>query len=147
MEVKDRFEVPASAQDAWDFLASPRRVAKALPATEIGRRVGNSKYLAKVSIRAGPVTVAYRGNVVFNFNPGDRTAVIRARGKGRAGFGSAKLDIFTGVRSLGPKRCEVHLTAHIVFSGLLLRAGQGVVPLVAKRFLAEFARAMVRELD
>lgn len=146
MRIEETVEIEAPAGAVWAFLADPERVAAALPGAEITRRVGENTYEGAMSVRVGPLAAAYKGTVSFELDDGERTAVVRAKGKGKAGMGSAEMTMRSKVEALGPSRTQVTVSAKLGVTGVLAQLGRGMVQHVSKKMFKDFAQIAARQV-
>lgn len=147
MKIDDAFRVAAPAGAVWGFLADPQRMMAALPGAAITRNLGGGSYEGAVSMKVGPVTAAYRGTVTFEFDEDARTAVVRARGRGKVGLGNAAMMMTSRVAAVSGSDTRVTIDAEIAVAGILARLGGGMIERVAKKMIREFAEIVAREVS
>lgn len=146
MKIEETVEIEAPAGAVWAYLADPERVAAALPGAEITRKVGENAYEGGMSVKVGPLAASYMGTVAFEFDESERTAVVRARGKGKAGMGSADMTMRSKVEALGPERTRVTVSATLAVTGVLAQLGRGMIQHVSKKMFKEFAQIAARQV-
>lgn len=146
MRIDDAFRVDAPAEAVWGFLADPQRVAAALPGAEITRNLGGGTYEGAMSMKVGPLATAYRGTVTFELDDEARAAVVRARGQGKAGMGSADMTMTSRVAAISGSETEVTIGADITVTGILAQLGRGMIQHVSKKMIREFAEIVAREI-
>ncbi|MFZ9551804.1 MAG: SRPBCC domain-containing protein, partial [Hylemonella sp.] len=62
--------MPASAQQAWRLLQSIESVAACMPGAKITERLDDSHYKGTVTVKFGPATMSFRGEIeVREVNP------------------------------------------------------------------------------
>lgn len=146
MKIDDAFRVDAPAEAVWRFLADPERVAAALPGAEITRELGGGTYEGAMSMKVGPLATAYKGTVAFELDEEARAAVVRARGKGKAGMGNADMTMTSRVAAISSRETEVTIGADIAVTGVLAQLGRGMIQHVSKKMIREFAEIVAREI-
>jgi carbon monoxide dehydrogenase subunit G len=63
MKLEQSFEVRAPLERVWETLVDVERVAPCLPGAEITEAGGDGSYRGTFSVRLGPTTAAYRGEL------------------------------------------------------------------------------------
>ena len=146
MKVREKFTVKATADEVWAFLTDPERVAAALPGAEITEKVDENTYKGGMAVSMGPVSAAYSGTVTFELDEENRSAVVSARGQGKAGMGNADMKMTSTVVELGPGETEVTVEANVAVTGILAQLGRGMMQPVSKRMFKQFTEAMGKAL-
>jgi uncharacterized protein len=65
MEFDNSFEVPLPPAQAWAVLMDIRRIAPCMPGAALTDVVDAQTYKGKISVRLGPVALAFAGLVTF----------------------------------------------------------------------------------
>lgn len=146
MRIEEKFTVAASADAVWAFLTDPERVAGALPGAEISEQVDENTYKGGMSVKVGPLAAAYTGTVAFELDEAERSAVVQARGQGKAGMGNADMKMTSRVVALGPGEAEVTVEANLTVTGILAQLGRGMMEHVSKKMFKEFTEVLAKEL-
>ena len=146
MRIEEKFTVAASADDVWAFLIDPERVAAALPGAEITERIDENTYKGGMGVKVGPLAAAYTGTVAFDLDEEARSAVVHAKGQGKAGMGNADMKMTSRVVSLGPGTAEVTVEAKLTVTGILAQLGRGMMQHVSKKMFKEFTEVLGKEL-
>ena len=146
MRIEEKFTVAASADDVWAFLIDPERVAAALPGAEITERIDENTYKGGMGVKVGPLAAAYTGTVAFDLDEKARSAVVHAKGQGKAGMGNADMKMTSRVVSLGPGTAEVTVEANLTVTGILAQLGRGMMQHVSKKMFKEFTEVLGKEL-
>src|SRR5262249_50130699 len=93
MEFDQSFDVPLPPEQAGSVLIDIQRIAPGMPGAELTEVVDPRPYKGKVSVRLGPVALAFAGVVKFeSIDPEGRKARVKAQGtdsKGRGGANAA----------------------------------------------------------
>ncbi len=146
MKIEEKFTIEASADAVWDFLVDPERVAGALPGADLSEKIDETTYKGRMSVRVGPLAAAYNGTVTFDLDPEGRSAVVRARGQGKAGMGNADMTMTSRVVALAPTSTEVTVEAELAVTGILAQLGRGMIQHVSKKMFLEFTQVVTNEL-
>ena len=139
MRIEERFTVDAPADEVWAFLTDPERVASALPGAEIRERIDERTYAGGMAMKVGPLAVAYTGTVSFDLDEEERSAVVQARGQGKAGMGTANMTMTSRVSALSAEETAVVVEADLTVAGILAQLGRGMIQIVSKKMFEEFA--------
>ncbi len=101
------------------------RVAPCLPGAEITEAGEDGTYPGTFSVRLGPTTAAYRGELAMQEVDADgHRAVMRASGQDKRGQGSAKATIVSTMREEGGATV-VEVETDFTITGRLARFGRG----------------------
>lgn len=146
MRIEEKFTVAAPADDVWAFLTDPERVAAALPGAEITEKLDENTYKGGMGVKVGPLAAAYTGTVAFDLDEDARSAVVHARGQGKAGMGNADMKMTSSVVDLGAGETEVTVEAHLSVTGILAQLGRGMMQHVSKKMFKEFTEVLEKEL-
>ena len=146
MRIEEKFTVTASADAVWAFLTDPERVAGALPGAEIAEQVDENTYKGGMGVKVGPLSAAYDGTVAFELDEEAKSAVVHAKGQGRAGMGTADMKMTSSVVALGLGETEVTVVADLTVTGILAQLGRGMMQHVSKKMFKEFTEVLGKEL-
>ena len=146
MRIEEKFTVAASADAVWAFLTDPERVAGALPGAEISEQIDENTYSGGMAVKVGPLNAAYTGTVAFELDEEERSAVVHAKGQGKAGMGTADMRMTSGVVALGTEEAEVTVVADLTVTGILAQLGRGMMQHVSKKMFKEFTEVLGQEL-
>jgi carbon monoxide dehydrogenase subunit G len=148
MEFDNSFEVPLPPAQAWPVLMDIKRIAPCMPGAELTEVVDPMTYKGKISVRLGPVSLAFAGLVRFEeVDNQNHTARVKAQGtdaKGRGGANAAAS--FRLEPTAGGSKVVVH--TDLSLSGLVAQYGRGVgvVQTAAAKLMQQFADALKVEL-
>ena len=148
MKFDNSFELPLPPARAWTLLLDVPRIAPCMPGAELTEVESDRSFKGKVSVRLGPVALAFAGRAVIEGLDNDsHTARIRAQGldsKGRGGA-SAVVDFRLEPVAGGSK---VIIGTDLTLTGSVAQYGRGagVIREVASQLTLQFAQALRREL-
>ena len=65
MIISNSFDIPLPPDQAWPLLMDVPRIAPCLPGAELLEALPDNAYKGKVSVRLGPVSLAFAGTAKF----------------------------------------------------------------------------------
>jgi uncharacterized protein len=143
VELEKSFPMPAGAGIAWEFLQNIEAVAGCMPGAAITERTDPKHYKGTVSVRFGPATMSFRGEVeVTDIDPASRSLRLLGKGVDSTGSSGASMDLTARIEEAGATsnlvgRSEVSMSGKAAaFGGRMIGA---VADQVLKQFAANFA--------
>ena len=148
MKLEQSFEVRAPLERVWETLIDVERVAPCLPGAEITEAGDDGTYRGTFSVRLGPTTAAYRGELdMEELDEAARRVVMRASGQDKRGQGSAKATIVSTMREQG-ELTRVDVETDFTITGRLARFGRGgMIEDISNRLLREFADCLQKRIE
>lgn len=148
MKLEHSFQVAAPLDRVWEALIDVERVAPCLPGAEITEAGEDGTYRGTFSVRLGPTTAAYRGELSMEEVDADaHRAVMRASGQDKRGQGSAKATIVSSMREEGGAT-TVDVETDFTITGRLARFGRGgMIQDVTKRLLRDFSECLQKTIE
>ena len=148
MKLEQSFQVRAPLERVWDTLVDIERVAPCLPGAEITEAGEDGTYRGTFSVRLGPTTAAYRGELnMEELDEAARRVVMRASGQDKRGQGSAKATIVSTLREEGDVT-TVDVETDFTITGRLARFGRGgMIQDISNRLLREFADCLQQRIE
>jgi carbon monoxide dehydrogenase subunit G len=142
VEFDNSFEVPLPPAEAWIVLTDIRRIAPCMPGAELTDVVNDSTYKGKISVRLGPVALAFAGAVAFEeMDAVNHKARMKAQGSDAKGRGSAHA---TAAFRLEPAGSGTKVLVHtdLALSGAVAQYGRGVgvIQATAAAIMGQFAK-------
>lgn len=147
MRIEERFTIDAPAADVWAILSDPRQLSELLPGAEITEQLDDTTWEGGMTVKVGPLVAAYTGTVSFILNEEELSAVVRARGQGKAGMGTAEMTMNSRVVTRPDGETEVTMDSDVTVTGILAQLGRGMTQVVSKRMLQEFVKRLTRALE
>jgi carbon monoxide dehydrogenase subunit G len=141
VEFDNFFEVPLPPAEAWTILMDIRRIAPCLPGAELTEVIDDRNYKGKVSVRLGPVALAFAGLVTFQeIDAVNRTARIKAQGTDAKGRGGAHAVSSFRIEPAGVGS-KVLVHTDLTLSGSVAQYGRGVglIQATATQIMNQFA--------
>jgi uncharacterized protein len=148
MKLEHSFQVAAPLDRVWEALIDVERVAPCLPGAEITEAGEDGTYRGTFSVRLGPTTAAYRGELAMEEVDADaHRAVMRASGQDKRGQGSAKATIVSTMREEGGAT-TVDVETDFTITGRLARFGRGgMIQDVSNRLLRDFSECLQKTIE
>lgn len=143
MRVEERFTLGEDVGHVWAFLLDVERVAPCLPGAELTETVDERTWKGRVTMRFGPVSLAFAGSVeMIERDDAAHRVVLHARGTEQKGKGGATATITSWVEPAATGGSTVRMEADIAMTGAVAQLSRGLLPEVAKRLTAEFAQRL-----
>jgi uncharacterized protein len=148
MKLEHTFQVAAPIDRVWEALIDVERVAPCLPGAEITEAGEDGTYRGTFSVRLGPTTAAYRGELSMEeVDAESHRAVMRANGQDKRGQGSAKATIVSTMREEGGAT-TVDVETDFTITGRLARFGRGgMIQDVSNRLLKDFSDCLQKSIE
>ena len=148
MKLKQTFEVDAPLERVWEALIDVRRVAPCLPGAEIDEASDDGAYRGSFTVKLGPTTAAYRGELrMEEVDEAARRVVMRANGQDKRGQGTAKATIESVMTGAGTGT-RVEVVTDFTLTGRLARFGRGgMIQDVSNRLMRDFAGCLQSSIE
>jgi carbon monoxide dehydrogenase subunit G len=148
MKLEQSFEVRAPLARVWETLIDVERVAPCLPGAEITEASGDGTYRGTFSVRLGPTTAAYRGELkIEELDEAVHRVAMRATGQDKRGQGSAKATIVSTMRVEG-ELTKVEVETDFTITGRLARFGRGgMIEDISNRLMKDFADCLQKRIE
>jgi uncharacterized protein len=140
MKLTHSFTSPAPAEEVWEALIDPGRVAPCLPGATL-TSVDGKTFSGEVKVKLGPVQLLYRGSGEFvEIDPVLRRAVLRAAGKDTRGNGTASAVVTFVVGD------TVDVETDLSITGRPAQLGRGLISEVSGKLVDQFAECLASTL-
>jgi carbon monoxide dehydrogenase subunit G len=148
MKLEHTFQVNAPLDTVWKRLIDVEQVAPCLPGAEITEAGEGGSYRGTFSVRLGPTTAAYRGELAMDeVDEAAHRVVMRASGQDKRGQGSAKASIVSSM-SEEAGVTTVELETDFTITGRLARFGRGgMIEDVSNRLLRDFSDCLQKSIE
>jgi carbon monoxide dehydrogenase subunit G len=142
IEVDERFEVAATPDAVWRVLSDPRAVVGCVPGASLVGENPDGTYDGALTVKFGPLAVAFLANVALELDAAARTGRLVARGKDRQGGAR-----FTGTSTFTVNETPAHgsgvaIQGGVEISGRLASMIESGATIVVKRLAGEFAERL-----
>lgn len=142
MQIENSFEVPVPPAEAWAILTDVQRVVPCVPGAELTEIVDPDTYMGKVSVKLGPVALAFAGEAryVERDDTGHR-AHMSAAGREAKGRGGANAEVDFTLSAAGEGGTLVRIVTDLQLSGPVAQYGRsaGIIKSVSAEMTARFA--------
>src|SRR5579872_6310577 len=149
MEFDNAFDVPLPPDQTWAVLMDIPRIAPCMPGAELTEVVDARNYKGKISVRLGPVALAFAGRVEIDaIDEANRSAKVKAQGSDAKGRGAANATASFRIEPAGAgSRVLIH--TDLMLSGAVAQYGRGVgmIQATAAQIIGQFATNLRKQLE
>jgi carbon monoxide dehydrogenase subunit G len=148
MEFDNSFDVPLAPDQAWNVLMDIPRIARCMPGAELTEAVDAQNYRGKISVRLGPVSLAFAGRVqIDDLDQVNHSAQVKAQGNDAKGRGSANATASFHIEPIG-EGSRVMIHTDLMLSGAVAQYGRGVgiIQGTAAHIVGQFAANLRKQL-
>jgi carbon monoxide dehydrogenase subunit G len=144
MDIKNSFEVPVPVDEAWKLLLDIKRIAPCMPGAELLEVVDPQTYKGKVSVRLGPVALAFVGTARFEeIDEAAHRARMKGQGSDAKGRGGASgIVTFALSPTAGGTKVDVNTNVNLSGSVAQYGRGTGMIQDVATQIIGQFANSL-----
>ena len=148
MRLEQSFTVEAPLDRVWEALIDVQRVAPCLPGAEITEAGDDGTYRGTFTVKLGPTTAAYRGELSMeSVDEAARRVTMDAKGQDKRGQGSAKATIVSVMREEGGAT-KVEVETDFTITGRLARFGRGgMIKDISNRLLRDFSDCLTKTIE
>jgi carbon monoxide dehydrogenase subunit G len=140
VQLEKSFVLPASADAAWALLQDVEAVAGCMPGARITEKIDDRHFKGTVSVRFGPATMAFRGEVeVREVEPSTRTLKLAGRGTDTTGSSGASMDLLARIEAVDAQSCKLVGNSEVSVSGKAAAFAGRMMTTVADQVLQQFA--------
>lgn len=140
VELDKSYPMPGSADVAWEFLQNLEAVAGCMPGAKIIEPVGVGRYKGTVTVKVGPATMSFRGEVEMkDVDAAARTLRLVGKGTDSTGGTVASMDIGARVEPAADGRSTLVGASTVSMSGKAAAFGGRMMNAVADQILKQFA--------
>jgi uncharacterized protein len=152
LDITNEFIVPLDPSETWKILLDIKRIMPCVPGAELLEVLDDQTYKGKVSIKLGPVSLAFVGTAKFEeLDEAAKRAKVLAKGSDAKGRGGANSVVQFRLEPVEDgTRVIVETTVNLSGSVAQYGRGTGVIQGVASQLTAQFAqnlKAMVARGD
>lgn len=141
------FPLAASADSAWQIMQDIEAVAGCMPGAKITERVDDTHYKGTITVRLGPATMAFKGDIeVLALDAAARSLHLAGKGTDSTGSSAATMDLVAAVRSSG-EASELSGRSEVTMSGKAAAIGGRLMGPVSEQMLKQFVANFAARLD
>jgi uncharacterized protein len=148
MEFDNSFDVPLPPAQAWALLMDIPRITPCMPGAELTEVIDPQNFKGKISVRLGPVALAFAGRVEFDgIDAVNHTARVKAQGSDAKGRGGANAAATFRIEPAGPGS-KVLIHSDLTLSGAVAQYGRGagMIEATAGQIIGQFAQNLRAQL-
>lgn len=147
MLIENSFEVPASIDVTWAYLLDVEKVVPCMPGAEITEVVDDANWKGKVTIKLGPVSMAFKGKVsIFERDDDAHKVVLKGSGMEQRGKGAASVTITTTAEKIS-SGTKVVVVQDLKVQGQAAQMSRGMMQDVSARLTGQFADCLKTNLQ
>jgi hypothetical protein len=140
IQIDKTYAMPCTADVAWGFLQDLEGVAGCMPGAKITERLDAGRYKGTVTVRLGPATMAFRGEVeLHDVDPGARSLRLLGKGTDSTGSSGATMNLTARIEADAAGQCNLVGAAEVSMSGKAVAFGGRMMNAVAEQLLKQFA--------
>ncbi|HTI00578.1 MAG TPA: SRPBCC family protein [Acidisoma sp.] len=137
--IEKSLDLPLSPTLAWAMLQDMEGVAACLPGAKITERVDETHYKGTVSVKLGPATVSFKGNIeIADSDPAARTLHIVGTGSETTGTSGASLDLHAAVIAAEGGGSRLSGVSDVTVTGKVATFGARLMNSVSEVLLQKF---------
>jgi uncharacterized protein len=132
-------DLPLTPALAWDMLQDMEGVASCLPGAKITERVDDTRYKGTVTVKLGPATVNFKGNIeIASIDPVERRMHIIGTGSDTGGASGASLDLHAWVQEAAGGGSTLSGKSDVSVTGKVAAFGARLMNSVSEVLLQKF---------
>jgi carbon monoxide dehydrogenase subunit G len=140
VEIEKTFPMPASGDVAWEFLQDIEAVAGCMPGARITERTAAGGYKGTVTVRVGPATMSFRGEVeVRDIDAAAHSLRLLGKGTDSTGTSGASMDLAARIEAVAEGSSNLVGKSEVAMSGKAAAFGGRMMTSVADQILKQFA--------
>ena len=140
VELAKTFPLQAAPDAAWKLLQDVEAVAGCMPGAKITQRIDDAHYKGTVTVRVGPATLSFRGNIeVKALDAATRTLRLVGTGSDTTGSSGGSMDLTARIDPADGGNSTLNGQSVVSLSGKAAAFGGRMVNSVADQILAQFA--------
>ena len=140
VELAKTFPLPGAPEAAWKLLQDVEAVAGCMPGAKITQRVDDTHYKGTVTVRVGPATLSFRGDIeVKEIDAATRTLRLLGTGSDTTGSSAGSMDLTARIDAAEDGGSTLNGQSVVSLSGKAAAFGGRMVNSVADQILGQFA--------
>ena len=140
VQISKSYPMPGPPDVTWAFLQDLESVAGCMPGAKITERLDESRYKGTVTVRVGPATMSFRGEVEKReIDAAARTLRLLGKGTDSTGSSGASMDLSARIEPAEGGLCTLVGKSEVSMSGKAAAFGGRMMNTVADQILKQFA--------
>jgi carbon monoxide dehydrogenase subunit G len=141
------FMVEEPIEKVWSFLSDPEKVVTCVPGAQITEKVDDKNYKGQVSMKFGPVSTKYNGEITIEeLNVENYNMILKGKGLDAKGKGSADMEM-TGTLTEKDSGTEVKYSMEVSVTGMLAQFGSRLITDVSNQLTNQFINSFKQKLS
>ncbi len=145
MQLTGKHVVTAPASKVWQILMDPETLARIVPGITKLERIDDSSFLATVSIKLGPISSSFTGNLRMEDIQEEKGFTLKVQQNSKIGNANAVIKI--DIVPVSESQAEVSFDGDVKLSGMLASMGQRVLGGVVNTLSKQFFTNLESELE
>ncbi len=147
VQLDKTFPLPSSPAIAWEFLQNIEAVAGCMPGAKLTERMGENHHKGTVTVRFGPVTMSFRGEVeVQDVDAATQTLRLIGKGTDSTGNSGVSMNLLARIDAADGGMSELVGSSEVSMSGKAAAFGGRMMNSVADKILLQFADNFAAEV-
>ena len=143
MRIEQSVMVDAPLDEVWALVNDVPRVAPCMPGATLTKVVDERTYEGTVTVKLGPIRMAYKGTVVLEeVDEASHSARMAASGRDTKGAGTARASVETRLKAEGDSRTRLDVVSDLQLTGKVASFGRGAIGDVANKLFGQFAACL-----
>ena len=148
VRLEKTFPMPGSADAAWAVLQDIDAVASCMPGAKITERTDAQHFKGTVSVKFGPASMAFRGEVqIVSQDAASRTLKLAGKGTDATGSSGASMDLDARIEPVDASACKLVGISEVSLSGKAAAFGGRMMDSVAEQVLKQFAANFAKRVE
>ncbi len=148
IQIDKAYPMPCAPEVAWELLQNVEAVAGCMPGAKITERLDAGRHKGTVTVRVGPVTMSFRGEVEMkDVNPAARTLRLLGKGTDSTGSSGASMNMTARIEAAEGNLCALVGTSEVSMSGKAAAFGGRMMNTVADQVLKQFAENFAAQVS
>lgn len=139
VELEKSHALAVPADIAWRVLQNIESVASCMPGAAITERVDDANYKGTVTVRVGPATVSFKGDIeVKDIDANKRELRLVGKGSDTSGQSGASMDLLAWVQEGDAGHCQLVGRSEVMVTGKVASFGGRMMGTVSEQILKQF---------
>jgi carbon monoxide dehydrogenase subunit G len=144
IKIHETFDVPSDPRTVWSVISNPREVVACVPGASLGEQREDGSWDAKVTVKFGPVSVAFQARVDLEVDDAAMVGHVTGRGRDNQGGTRVTSTATFKVTEAAESRSQVDIDGEVEIAGKLAGLIEGGSSIVVNRMSSEFADNLAR---
>jgi hypothetical protein len=139
MLIENSFEVPAPIARVWSYMLDVEKVVPCMPGAELTETIDESHWKGKVTVKLGPVSLAFAGKVEMQErDEAGHKVVLKGSGMEQRGKGAASATVTTSLEET-TNGTKVSIVQDLIVQGQAAQFSRGMMQDVSSKLTQQFA--------